>query len=103
MKKLLAIATLGLLVVTAGAADMKLGLQAWTYRDLSLCQAIARAEQLDVHHLEAFPGQAIGAGLPGKMGPDLDETTRKAVLERAKAAHVTISSLGVTKADDEAG
>lgn len=103
MKQLLTVTILASIAATVGATDMKLGLQAWTYNKLSLCETIARAEQLDVHYLEAYPGQKIGGGLTGKMGPDLDEATRKAILERAKAAHVTISSFGVTGAGDEAG
>lgn len=103
MKQLLAAALFASIAVTAGAADMKLGLQAWTYNNLTLFQTIARAEQLDVHYLEAYPGQKIAANLPGDMGPDLDEATRQAILARAKAAHVKISSLGVTDTNGEAG
>ena len=103
MKQLLAATLLAAIAATAGAADMKLGLQAWTYKKLSLCETIARAEQLDVHYLEAYPGQKIAANLPGNFGPDLDEATRQAILARAKAAHVKISSLGVTGANGEAG
>lgn len=46
----------------------ELGLQAWTLRKLTLAEAIAKASELGIHTIEAYPGQKLGGGIEGKIG-----------------------------------
>ncbi len=73
----------------------KLGIQAWTFNNLSLSETINKASDLGIHYMEIFPGQTLGGNLKGKLGPDLDETNQKALLALAKSKGVTLVSVGV--------
>ena len=80
----------------------ELGAQAYTFRLFTFAQAIKKIDSCDLRYVEAFPGQEIGGGIEGKMGPDMDDAKRKAVLEMLKANHVKVVAFGVTGANSEA-
>ncbi|MEJ2880599.1 sugar phosphate isomerase/epimerase family protein [Pedobacter sp. GR22-6] len=80
----------------------QLGSQAYTFRLFTFAQAIKKIDSCDLRFVEAFPGQEIGGGISGKMGPDMDDSKRKAVLEMLKANHVKVVAFGVTGANSEA-
>ena len=81
----------------------KLAMQAWTYNRVTLFEAIDKAKAVGVKYIEAFPGEKIGGGIDGGIGPDLDAATRQKVLDKLKASGVTLINIGVTGAGDEAG
>lgn len=83
--------------------DWKLAVQAWTFNHMTFCDAVDTTASLGIHYIEAFPGQNIGGGIDGKMGPDMDAATQAKVLAKLKAAGVTLVNFGVTGAGDEAG
>ena len=80
----------------------KLGSQAYTFKEYTFAQAIAKIDSCSLRFVEAYPGQTIGGGIPGRMGPDMDASSRKAVLELLKAKNVQLMAFGVTGADSEA-
>ncbi|MHA4894214.1 sugar phosphate isomerase/epimerase family protein [Pedobacter sp. PWIIR3] len=80
----------------------KLGSQAYTFRLFTFFEAIRKIDSCDLRYVEAFPGQEIGGGIAGKMGPEMDDATRKAVLDKLKAANVKLIAFGVTGAGSEA-
>lgn len=59
----------------------ELGLQTWTFRKLTLVEAIAKASQLGIHTIEAYPGQKLGGGIEGNLTPDL-ESEKLAALKK---------------------
>lgn len=84
-----------LLAAAPAHATPKLGLQAWTFNKLTLTETIERASELKVRYLQAYPGQEVGGGISGKMGPSLTPDAVKQLLAFAKARNVTIESFGV--------
>lgn len=83
-------------------ATARLGLQAWTFRELTLAQTLEQAKKLGIDRLQAYPGQTIGAGIPGTFDHSLDPVTLKRVLRLAKASRVKIVSYGVVTPQDAA-
>jgi len=81
----------------------KLGSQAYTFKEFTFAEAIRKIDSCELNYVEAFPGQTIGGGIAGKMGPDMDEATRKAVLDLLKTRNVQLIAFGVTGADTEQG
>ncbi|RZK80988.1 MAG: sugar phosphate isomerase/epimerase [Pedobacter sp.] len=81
----------------------KLGSQAYTFKEFTFAEAIRKIDSCKLSYVEAFPGQAIGGGIAGKMGPDMDAATRNAVLEMLKTKNVKLIAFGVTGADSEEG
>ncbi|MES2777732.1 MAG: sugar phosphate isomerase/epimerase [Bacteroidota bacterium] len=80
----------------------KLGSQAYTFRLFTFFDAVRKIDSCNLRYVEAFPGQDIGGGIAGKMGPDMNEAARKAVLEMLKAKNVKVIAFGVTGAGSEA-
>ncbi|WP_457286782.1 sugar phosphate isomerase/epimerase family protein [Pedobacter sp. UYP24] len=80
----------------------KLGSQAYTFRLFTFFDAVRKIDSCDLRYVEAFPGQEIGGGIAGKMGPEMNDATRKAVLDKLKAANVKLIAFGVTGAGSEA-
>lgn len=79
-----------------------LGSQAYTFRLFTFFDAVRKIDSCNLRYVEAFPGQEIGGGIAGKMGPDMDDASRKAVLEMLKAKNVKVIAFGVTGAGSEA-
>jgi sugar phosphate isomerase/epimerase len=81
----------------------KLGSQAYSFNRFTFAEAVRKIDSCNLRYVEAFPGQKIGGGLTGNMGPDMDDATRKAVLGILAAKNVKLVAFGVTGANDEAG
>ncbi len=84
-------------------AEPKIGLQAWTFRNLTLLETIDQASTLGIRYLQAYPGQKIGGDIPGNFYFGISAADLKKVLAYAKSKNVTISSFGVitlSKLDD---
>lgn len=104
MKALLpkSLLALGLLLIPGYAkAELAIGLQAWTFRQLTLFETVDKAAALGVTSIEAFPGQKLGGELTGKMGPGMTEDERRETLAKFRSAGVTLCSIGVINAPDE--
>jgi len=88
---------------SAGPAGIELGLQCWTFRSFTFLETLDRAANLGVSNLQIYVGQALGGGLSGVIGPDLTPEQRTTVKGWAKDRGISLVSLGVTGAADEAG
>ncbi len=91
---------LALLTVFAASAPStlaapRLGLQAWTFRQLTLIETIDQASTLGIPHLQAYPGQKIGGDLPGAFTFTTPPADLEKILAHAKAKKVSIDSFGV--------
>lgn len=80
----------------------KLGAQAYTFNRYSFFEAVAKIDSSDLNYVEAFPGQEIGGGIPGKMDYKMDAAKRTQILKQLKANHVKMVAFGVVGADNEA-
>ena len=73
----------------------ELGLQTWTLRKLTLAEAIAKASELGIHTIEAYPGQKLGGGIEGNLTPDLEPEKLEALKKILAENKVAISGFGV--------
>lgn len=84
----------------------RLGVQAWTFRDRSAFEAIETAARLGLKYIELYPGQVLSPEQKEvKVGIDLTEAQREALLKKLAAEHVKAVSFGVvgfTKDEAEA-
>lgn len=80
----------------------QLGSQAYTFRLFNFFEAVKKIDSCNLRYVEAFPGQDIGGGIAGKMDPNMDEATRKAILDKLKTTNVKVVAFGVTGANSEA-
>ncbi len=83
-------------------AGIQLGLQAYTFREGPLADAIDKAKTLGIHYVEVYPGQALGGGMSGTMTHNMDASTRDALKKFAADRDVTIVSYGVVNGGSEA-
>jgi hypothetical protein len=51
--------------LSALAADLRLSLQAYTFRDRSFVETVETAARLGYTNIEAYPGQRLGGGMEG--------------------------------------
>jgi sugar phosphate isomerase/epimerase len=94
---------LALAPAAAEPADLKLGLQCWTFRSFTFHETLDKAANLGVKNLQIYIGQPIGGGLDGVIDLDLTPEQRRTIKAWVKARGLEIVSLGVTGDDDEAG
>ncbi len=105
MRSLLAIFTL-LIATTTYAADIdqsgaedlgwKLGIQAWTNNKATLHETLELAQRLQLHFVEAYPGQVLRADSEEKMGPGMSDESLDGLLEKAEECDIQIAAFGVT-------
>jgi len=76
----------------------RLGVQAWTFRDRTAYEAIDTAAKLGLKYIELYPGQALSPEQKdAKVGVDLTDEQRVALLEKLATAHVKAVSFGVVE------
>lgn len=80
----------------------KLGTQAFTFNRFSFMEAMAKTDSCKLSYIEAFPGQEIGGGIPGKMDYRMEPAKRILILGQLKKYHVKMASFGVIGADNKA-
>ena len=73
-----------------------LGCQAWTFNSGTFFQAVDKTAALGLKCIEAFPGQRIGEGAEGKMGPGMSADAIAAVKKKLAARKVKLLNFGVT-------
>jgi sugar phosphate isomerase/epimerase len=85
------------------AREPQLGVQAWTFRSFTFHEMLGKVRALGLQHLQAYSGQALGGGLEGQFGPDMPAAARSTVQQWLREHGISVVSLGVTGAGDEAG
>ena len=87
----------------ARAQDMKLAVQAYTFRDRSFVETVETAKRLGLKYIEAYPGQRLGAGFEGTTDyKTITADTLKRLKAFIDASGVRVVAYGVTGANDAA-
>ncbi|MFZ4263150.1 sugar phosphate isomerase/epimerase family protein [Sphingobacterium sp. HJSM2_6] len=72
-----------------------LGSQAYTFRLFTFAQALDKIDSAGLRHVEAFPGQAIGAGSKEQLSHNLSAEGRAFVKQLLKDKNISIQAYGV--------
>jgi sugar phosphate isomerase/epimerase len=83
----------------------RFALQLYTFRDRSFVDAVKTAKKVGFEYVEAYPGQRLGEGFEGNIGPELmnDAEKRQKVKDFLKEQGIKLVVFGVCGAGDEAG
>jgi sugar phosphate isomerase/epimerase len=74
----------------------RLGMQAWTFHQNSLADAIDATASLGLHYIEAIPGQKLGNGLPDvPFGEGMPADARTALKKKLSDSGVKLVNYGV--------
>jgi sugar phosphate isomerase/epimerase len=76
-------------------AGFKLGVQMWTFRMLTFTEALNKVDSAGIKNIEAFWGQDLGGGLPGKFGADMSADTRTKLKKMLQDKGIQIVAMGV--------
>jgi len=83
---------------------IKLSVQCYTYRALSLFETIDKAALLGLRYIEPYPGQKVRPGGPEKMGRGLGDELNQEILKKLADRGVRMVAYGVDDVpQDEAG
>src|SRR4051812_15923640 len=78
-------------------AGFRLGVQAYTFREMSLYETLDLMKYLGIHYVEIFGGQALSKENPKiKVGHDMPAQYIDELLAKLKETGVTAVSYGVT-------
>ena len=75
----------------------RLGVQAWTFRNFTLFQAIDKTRSLGLNCIQAYPGQKVSEKITVKVGPDLSKAQRNQVKAKLEQAGIQMVAFGVVK------
>ena len=81
----------------------KLGIQLWTFNISTFYDAIDRVDSTGLKYIEVFPGQKLSKSDTTGFGPALSQAQRDSVKALLNRRGLTITSFGVTGADDVDG
>lgn len=102
MKRIMAMVALAAMGAGAWAAELKLSLQAYTFRDRSFVETVETAARLGYENLEAYPGQRLGGDMKGTTDYRSISPEALAQLKAFLAkAPVKVVSYGVTGAGND--
>ena len=73
----------------------RLGMQAWTFRKLTLFETIDMCKRLDVHYLEMYPGQKLAPDADVKADHNMADAQIGRLLAKLHESGVTPVSYGV--------
>ncbi|MGE3107975.1 MAG: sugar phosphate isomerase/epimerase family protein [Phycisphaerales bacterium] len=78
------------------ALGLRLGVQAWTFRDRTAHEAIAAARDLNIKYMQCYPGQPLSPESPEvKVGADMTAPQRASLRRMLDDAGVRAVSFGV--------
>src|SRR5258706_8493273 len=78
-------------------AGFRLGVQAYTFREMSLYETLDTMKYLGIHYVELYGGQKLSKENPNiKVGHDMPAQYIDEMLAKLKEANVTAVSYGVT-------
>jgi len=102
MKKAMIMTAVFGAVLGASAQDIKLALQAYTFRDRTFVKTVETAKRLGIKYIEMYPGQKLGGGMEGntdfkKIKPETVKQLKKFIDDSG----VKVVSYGVTGAGSE--
>ncbi len=79
----------------AESLGWKLGIQAWTYRGITLFETIDKCEAMGVKYLEMYGGQRLSPEVDARVGHSMSDEHRQLLKAKLKEAGVTLLSYGV--------
>ncbi|MBS1745097.1 MAG: sugar phosphate isomerase/epimerase [Bacteroidetes bacterium] len=86
-----------------GSVDgFKLGVQMWTFNHFTFAQALDKVDSAGIKNIEAFWGQDLGGGLPGKFGIDMSADTKTKLKKLLQDKGIQIVAMGVISPKDKA-
>ncbi len=82
-------------------AGFRIGVQAYTFREMSLYETLDTMKYLGIHYVELYGGQALSKENPKiKVGHDMPAQYIDELLAKLKEANVMAVSYGVTQVGD---
>ena len=80
----------------------KLGVQMWTFNHFTFAEALNKVDSAGIKSIEAFPGQKLGADMPGEFGIAMNADTRAKLKKLLESKGISIVALGVIAPDKDA-
>jgi len=81
--------------------EFNIALQTYTYRKFSFMEALDKAKELGVTHIQAYPGQKLNKDGSGTFDVDLSAEDRELVKKSLKKLGLTLDKFGVANVFDE--
>lgn len=75
--------------------NWKLGVQLWTFRMYTISEALQKADSCGIKYIEAFWGQALGAGTKDTFGISMTQAGRDKLKELLKSHNIQMVAMGV--------
>ena len=75
----------------------RLGVQAWSFRQFTLFEAIDKTHSLGLGYIQAYPRQKVSSKITAVFDPDLSSAQRAKVKAKLKDAGIKIFAFGVVK------
>lgn len=75
--------------------NWQLSIQSWTFHKYSFLQSVEKADSLGVKFLEVYPGQKVGADIPGVFSYTLDKISRDKLKQFLESRNFKVLALGV--------
>jgi sugar phosphate isomerase/epimerase len=73
-----------------------IAMQCWTFRNFSFFDTLKKVKELGIEYLQAFPGQGLGAEMPGaKLDHSMSDEQMKMVKEKLEESGIRLVSYGV--------
>lgn len=80
----------------------KMGIQTYSFRNLNFFDAVDKTKSLGLKYVEAYPGQAIGGDLSGKMDYKMSAADSKKILDHLRQKGMKLISYGVVRPETDA-
>ncbi|MHB1922503.1 MAG: sugar phosphate isomerase/epimerase family protein [Chitinophagaceae bacterium] len=79
-----------------------IGIQSYSFRNVSFLQSVDKVKSLGLRYIEAFPGQMIGGGMTGTMDYHMSAADREKILHYLRMKGVKLMSYGVVNPETDA-
>ena len=76
-------------------SNWQLSIQSWTFHKYTFLQSVEKADSLGVKCLEVYPGQKVGADIPGVFSYTMDKISRDKIKQFLEYRNFKIVGLGV--------
>ena len=73
----------------------RLGAAAWSFNRFTFFEAVDKTAALDLHYIEAYEGQRVGAEGDVKMSTDVSAEVTEKIRQKLASAHVALTSIYV--------
>jgi sugar phosphate isomerase/epimerase len=87
--------------VAAGAdtnnvtSNWKIGVQMWTFKAFTFAEALDKVDSAGVKYIEAYWGQALGAGMKDSFGIKMSDDSKAKIKQLLQSKGISIVAMGV--------